>query len=861
MSLLFSNMFQKLYILLLFLSFPLISIAGNVADASGLQFKSNGELIESRTSLDLYNGDFQKMTDSFSIQFDISIWDIYAFGYVFRLVNKKQEGINLIFVTFRGDDSLHFDFNSDITNKFIHIPVSREILKKENWLPISMHFDLIKDEATVTIQETSYVCTHVGLHNPDSFRFIFGLYGTNLDVAAMALKNIVITKNNNKSEVFPLGESHGNTVYNSKGVAKGYVKNPVWLINKHYEWEKITEFAAARVAGITYNNKTDRVLAINPDSITMLDMNTHSLNTIKNVQIPFKTVSGEAIYDLTQNCCYVYTFDDTISHKPSFSTIDFRSNPPAVTSGYATINNRLHHHNVFLSEDEQELYVFGGYGKYTYSNAIYKFNPINDRWDSLVFTGDTICPRFFAASGRGPKPNEILIYGGYGNQSGQQELGGKNLYDLYQIDLTNKKIKKLWEQKITDELFVPCGNLILDKDKTHFYTLCYPHHVAKTEFKLYKFSLKDGSYEVVSNTIPIQSEKLETEAFLFFDESLQEFVAVAREYVNPEQSNVRIYLLYSPPVSFAQLNSQPLQKTSGYLLTIFISLFATAGFVSFVFYIRKNRQRKEENGDNVFSDDDILSEKNTLTQEEEEINPIPKSNALYVLGDFCVFDKNGKDITYRFSVKLQSLVAAILLSQKIEGGITTQKLTSNLWPGKSSKDAKNIRGVTINHLRNILEDMEDIQLVNDNSKWFFSINDNFYCDYLHAMKIISEIPKSDTPGDLFQQFAELVKRGSLFRNTETEWIDDFKQKFETSVEQLLTRQLETEYDQGNYQNALNLSDALFVIDPLNEEALLVTIRILKKSGKIEHSQNLYNRFSLRYKATMGKDYSAKYISI
>jgi len=833
-----------------------------VPDASGLLFKTNQELIESRTSLDLYNGDFQKMTDSFSIRFDISIWDTYAFGYVFRLVNKKQEEINLVFVTFRGNDSLHFDFNSNITNKFIHIPVSKEILKKENWLPVFMHFDLKKDEAIVTIQETSYVCTHIGLHNPDAFKFVFGLYGTNLDVAAMALKNIIITKNNNKTEVFPLNESHGNIVYNSKGIAKGYVKNPVWLINKHYEWEKTAEFTAYLVAGIAYDNKTDRALAINQDSITTLNMNTHSLNTIKNVQIPFKIVSGEAIYDSTRNCCYVYTFDDTIhSREPSFATINFNSHPPSITSGYATINNRLHHHNVFLSKDDQELYIFGGYGKYMYSDAIYKFNPINDRWDSLAFTGDTIYPRFFAAAGKGPEANDILIFGGYGNQSGQQELGGKNLYDLYQIDLTQKTIKKLWEQKIPNELFVPCGNLILDKDKTHFYTLCYPHHIAKTEFKLYKFSLKDGTYEVVSNGIPIQSEKIETEAFLFFDESLQEFVAVTREYVNPEQSAIRVYSLYSPPVSLIQLNGQPKHKTSGYLPIVFISLFVIAGFISFVFNIRKNSQRKEKKGENDFSNDNIHSVKNTPIQEEAEKDPVRKSNALYVLGDFRVFDKNGKDITYRFSVKLQALIAAILLSQKIEGGITTQKLTSDLWPDKKPKDAKNIRGVTINHLRNILEDMEGIQLLNDNYKWFFSISDIFYCDYLHVMKIIPEIPKCDVPENLFQQLAGLIKRGSLFRNTETEWIDNYKQKFETSVEQLLTRQLQTEYDQENYQNALNLSDALFVIDPLNEEALLVTIRILKNLGKIEHSQNLYNRFSLRYKATMGKDYSTKYASI
>jgi len=834
-------------------------MAENTINDSGLLFKTSQELIEYRTSLDLYNGNYQKMVDSFSVRFDISIEDINSFGYIFRLVNKNQEEISLVFVPYRKDNNLYFDFNSDITNSAIHIPVSKEILKTGKWFPVRIHFDLIKDEAVVNIQEKSCTCTHVGIHNPDSFKFIFGLYGINLDVPKMALKDIAITKNNNKTEVFPLNESQGNIVFNNRGIAKGYVKNPIWLINRHYEWEKAAEFSSVCTAGIAYNTKTDEALIINPDSVSVFNVSSHFQTTVKTVRIPFKIVSGEAIYNSAKNCCYVYTFDDSIYNRTSFATVDFNSQPPLVTSGYATINNRLHHHNVFLSENGQDLYVFGGYGKFTYSNAIYKFNPFSDRWDSLAFTGDTICPRFFAASGKGLNPNEILIYGGFGNQSGNQELGGKNLYDLYQIGLTSQTIKKLWEQKITNERFVPCGNLILDHGKKYFYTLCYPHHIAKTELKLYKFSIKDGSYEVVSNAIPIQSEKIETEVFLFFDESLQEFIAVKREYVSPEKSSICIYSLYYPPVSLTQLNiNQPSPEASGYLLIVLLPLFLIAVFIYFIFFIRKKKREDKKKMEEDFNSDFYMGKIQSISEEKQ---PVKKRNSLYVLGNFMAFDKKGKDITYRFSVKLQSLVAAILLSQKIENGITTQKLTSDLWPDKKTKDAKNIRGVTINHLRSILEDMEGIQLVYDNSKWFFSIDDDFYCDYLHTLKIIADIPERNAHGDLIQQLAELIKRGSLFRNTETEWIDDYKQKYETEIEQLLTGQLQTEYNQGNYPNALNLSDALFVIDPLSEKVLFVTIRILKKTGKIEHSQNLYNRFSLRYKTIMGENYPVKYTSI
>ncbi|GHS91221.1 hypothetical protein FACS1894174_00360 [Bacteroidia bacterium] len=857
--------YLRVFIFILILSFCLpVSSSCENTNVSGLLFKTGEEQIDYRTSLDLYNGKYQKITDSFSIRFDISIWDIKSFGYVFRLVNKNQDEISLVFVNFRGEDSLYFDFNSNISNRYIYIPVPKEQLNKGNWLTINMHFNLKTDKAIITVQGKSITCNPIGLKNPDEFLFIFGLYGTNLDVASMAIRNVSITKQNDKKELFPLDESQGNLVHNSKNVIKGYVKNPVWLINKHYKWKKLHEFTASCIAGITFDEKIKEIIIVNTDSINTFDTKTSQLSSVKIPGFSFRTVSGEAVCCLKKNCYYIYNFDDTLNSNPSFAIINRNISSPDVTFAYPKMMNRLHHHNVFFFDDEEDLFIFGGYGRHTYSNAFYKYNYTNARWDSIHFTGDTILPRFFAASGAGPGTDEILIFGGFGNESGRQELGGKNIYDLHLVNLKSKTIKKLWEQKTIKERFVPCGNLILNRNKTHFYSLCYPHHIAQTELKLYQFDSSTGIYEVVSDGIPFLSEKIESKAYIFFDEFSQAFYAVTREYIDREKSKVCIYFLLSPPVNLSGLKNK--SGNQSMIWTLLFSVLSVIILVSIgiTMILRDRKYVKLRNTElpqeNKNEEPNLKTMENTEEIKEENLS-ITK-NAIYILGDFIAFDKKGNDITYRFSPKLKSLFALVMLnSSDNQSGITTERLTADLWPEKNSIQVKNIRGVTINHFRNILNDINGIKLIHNHTKWSFLFENEFYCDYLYILKTINEIEPDKYSEESIGELTGLLRRGTLLRNIQTEWADDYKQKFESTIEQVLSQLLSLNNDPGNYQTIINLSEALFVIDPLNEKVLLLTIRLLKNAGKIEYSQNLYNRFSSRYKALMGKTYPLRYSSI
>ena len=98
-------------------------------------------------------------------------------------------------------------------------------------------------------------------------------------------------------------------------------------------------------------------------------------------------------------------------------------------------------------------------------------------------------------------------------------------------------------------VFVPANNLVLSRDKRYFYALCYPHEIAKTEIKLYKFSIADGSYEVVSAPIPVTSMRIESDINLFRSERTDELFCAVQEFIDRQHSNIKVYSLESPPVS------------------------------------------------------------------------------------------------------------------------------------------------------------------------------------------------------------------------------------------------------------------------------------------------------------------------
>lgn len=841
-----SEMVPRIFLILCFACNIGFCVNAKDNEASGLLFKSKTESIDERTSLDLFNGNSRCFKNDFSISFDISIWDIQRFGYILRLINEKQEEISFVFVNFRGESNLYFDFNSGITNKSIQIPILKSKLARGQWLNVKLHFDPALDQASIHILEQTYVCENVGLSVLTDLRFVFGLYGINLDVPAMALRNIKIEEKNQVNYFFPLNEAEGNHVHDGKGRKLGYVKNPIWLLKKHHNWELIASFMSESSAGVTYNRKAHELMVINRDSINIFNPRTLQYSKHNYDTAPFSITSGEAIYSEKKDKCYVYNLNDEKPETFSFMTIDMHERKIDYV-GDPNLNNKLHHHNVFFDTNEDTLYIFGGYGNFNYSNKLYRYEQTTDNWVEVPVSGDTITPRFFAAAGKGKDDSELLIFGGFGNESGRQELGGRNLYDLISLDIKSKSAKKRWENNTIGELFVPCGNLIVNQDNTHFYTLCYPHHLARTELKLYKFSIADGSYEIVSNAIPVLSEEINTSVYLFYDDFLQEYYAVIREFATKTNSEIRIHSLTDPPLTADALINYPNKIPLSYYWIV-IPIIVLIVVVILLF---KRKRKQDENDVNIFT------EQSRIIHED-----IIKKNAIYVLGDFLVFDKNGMDITYRFSTKLRFLFSIILFNSDNNIGISTEKLTADLWPDRELTEAKNIRGVTVNHLRNVIADMEGIELIHKNSRWHFAFTESFYCDYTQSVLLAqAALASQNEVAEQLDKLLNTIQRGNLFFGLEASWLDNYKSEYENLIEATLRRYINISYRNKDYKKAVDLIKAFFMIDPLNEEILVIAIKSLRKLNKVQQSQAVFSHFCTRYNELMGEKYRKSYAEL
>lgn len=810
---------------------------------NGLLFSSSAERINDRTSLILFDESPLKMHDSFRIDFDLSIWDVKQFGYIFRVINESKQEINFSFVNFYGNDKIYLDFHSPITHKSVVLPITLQDIDEKRWLPVSIIFDLAKDKAEILWKNQSYICEPIGLKNPSLIKLAFGLFGLNLDVPRMAIRNINIEELNGKKCGIQLGEVTGEVVHDNKGRVKGTVVNPNWLANRFFFWKEKIKFRCESMSKIAYDEKKNRVIVMDQQVVSTYSMRYDVKEDHHLVNFPTSLNHGEAIYNDESESLYVYNLEKISSDSPSVAIVNMKDY--SVKYKYAQLGNRLYHHNAFFGIDNNELYVFGGYGNHLYSNNIYKYNFEKDSWDLLEFSGDQMYPRYFSAAGKCVSPTKMLIMGGVGNESGRQEHGGRHLYDLFSLDLKDRKKTKLWE--IKEDLptgFVPCSNLILDDEKEHFFTLCYPQHQMNSVLQLYRFSIKDGSYEIVSDSIRINAEQIESMVFLFYNKLMREFYTVVRENTNDGHAEIRVYSLLSSPVSFKELMAG--NKNSMYWLLILIPL-ALAVFWYFALNLLTNKKKEEP---------EILLPVVEIEEEQPkyERKEIDKRNAVFVFGDFTVYDKNGRDISYRFSSKLRSLFALILFYSTDSNRISTNMLTAELWPDKDADSAKNTRGVTINRLRGILNDISGITLYHQNSKWYYSFDDSFYCDFIEYKKIVGNLDGDGVDkGKKMSDLLSILKRGTLYPNLQESWIDSHKHEYENEIFKTLWNYMLELNENKKYSRLVECADIYFMNDPLNEEVLQLTVNTLQKIGKKDQAILLYNKFVSNYKKSMGAE--------
>ena len=116
---------------------------------------------------------------------------------------------------------------------------------------------------------------------------------------------------------------------------------------------------------------------------------------------------------------------------------------------------------------------------------------------------------------------------------------------------------------------VSSRNLVVSKDSSSFYNLSYPEYVASTYLQLYEYSIKNGNYQTLGDRIPMVSERIRTNANLYFNKDTNQLFCTTQEFELDGSNKINIYSLNAPPIS-KEIIYNPIKKSNTNKISLLI---------------------------------------------------------------------------------------------------------------------------------------------------------------------------------------------------------------------------------------------------------------------------------------------------
>ena len=823
----------------------------------GLTFNSYEVEKDERTTLNLTPEKTFSFPNGFTLEFDVSFKQmVHNFGYVFRIVTEGNENVDFLLSNIRTDAD---------KPQFTTIYKSGQILCNQTFQELNTNFDQwIKVKLIVNpkkqlfklkVNDCEFEKTEEYFGKLKNIHIVFGksnlLYYENSDVPKMTIRNISIKDLNEKPIYFwRLGKHVQNGVYDEIRNRFASCKEGKWMLDSHTHWQVDTVFKTRIYPQITFNRKENQVVVVDKKTFYKYDIVSHILEKNANTDgIPLANKSNNLGYNSLSDAYFTYNFiDETALYNDSAKTWSNKL--------IETKDPYYWHHNQFFSPINNTLYTWGGYGFHIYKNDINKYHFETKTWERGEYKGDTIAPRYLAGLGA-LDDKTVLLFGGYGSERGDQELSPRNYYDLYSYNLETSETKKIWELDAKEHSFVVANSLVVDTLNRCFYALCFPHQKYNSALQLYRFSIEKPTYEILADSIPYLFSDVFSYADLYLSSDSERLIAVT-SYSDDRnmQATVKVYSQAFPPLNKMDLIQEEVEASNP---LIYILIFSA--IISLLLVLLWRYKKKTQSSEDT-TEPDKPSE--GITKEEETYDPIVGIKPLYekqqkrsilLFGGFQVIDNESNNITGEFTPTLKQLFLLILLYTLKDGkGISSVKLREILWYDKSNESAKNNRGVSLSKLRVIFEKIGGISISGVNSYWKVEFDKDIYCDYYEALILMNRLTKETDHKDLNRLIA-IVSTGELLPNVETEWVDSFKADFSNRLIDLL---LNFAAHSSEYKlvpsTMINMADAIFAHDSLNEDALRIKCTTLVEMGKNGLAQKVYASFTKEYQSLFGVEF-------
>ena len=822
---------------------------------SGLLFTASPSAKEERTSLNLTANSLITARYKFNLEFDFSIWSRDQFGYIFRIFDKEHHNIDLVYIP----ESSTLAVLKLVVNGLpttINIPLVEKELVRNNWLHLMLSFDLKQGKVNVKFGDVLYKDEQVALAGFRKLNICFGanrsIYYPTTDVPRMAIRNIRIGDYNNKStHNWLLNESEGEKASDLVGNLTANSINPNWLINNHFYWTKKDELRMEASSGIAFDTAQNRILIIGKHKIVTYDILT-SETTVQNVNNikPSGTKSETYYYSYTAKKIYC------IGNVPNeVNVYDEIKNEweKGTTDIYTTqsINSTF-----FLNDQDGVAYSLGGYHNYRYNNFLMRYSFHNKSWRQVLFGGDKLIPRSYAAITKTNIPGEYLIFGGYGNSSGQQELGPQCLYDLYHFNTNDSVLTKKWNIENVTENFIPMGSTTVPEHTRALYILGFPPFLNGTYLKLYRISLEKPEYSAVSDTMHFYFDEERSKASLSYFGKTREFFAVIKTPTNGDSTTYKIFALNYPPVNRSMLAitfKTVLSNPGNWIIKVFwmVGVFSVI-FIYLLVLLLRELHMAEESLEDEQQLNLLVNEKVPVRTEnfDKKHVELPRKNAIYLFGEFRIYNVDGVEISPRFPAKIRQLFLSILLLGTEEKGITNEKLNSIHWTYHSPESAKNNRNVNIKKLRDLLADLKGVQISHSDGSWILKLGNEVFCDYSFLLMKMKGSFKPLTREE-FEKIILVLAQGIFVADERTTWLDPFNSHFLSFLLDYLFLLTDSFEKDKNPAAIIKIADIILKSDPLNEEAFKLKIEALIKVKNHNQAFSDYTYFTKGYEKMYG----------
>ncbi|RED94966.1 Kelch repeat-containing protein [Marinoscillum furvescens] len=799
----------------------------------GLKFNSYEEIKDNRTGINFTPDRALPMGGHFKMSFYFSYWrEFQAYGHIFRIIGSDDNNIDLISSPYNskfddlnlilGDSATAVSFSFEEIglqpNKWILCELT--ISPREHYIALSLDG---KEKRKTLDFELEKALVAFGKN-------MLGKYTTS-DVPPLNLREVTFEVNGDTVRHWPLVKYRGSKCFDELGAHVAEATNPNWMVDRHVRWQLKNTLSFTGRPQVVFDQE-ETFYVISPEYITSYNMATDVSKTdtlAQSVALPFNQASMY-MKDLHEIWCY--DLDSMSINKLSLERKEFYE----VNSNFVIPTSHWHANKV--KTQDGKVVFFGGYGHYTYNNELLVFDSAGQK--TIV---SDIEPRYLSALGQNSQ-GKTYVFGGYGSKNGSQEYGARSFHNLYELDLEQQSAKELWtlEEEAGGNVF--SNSLVFGESDSLFYVLRYPRDKFNSKAVLEAYDLFTGEKEVFEDSIDLDFLDTNSYVDLLLNKKTNELTAVILSG-GQQGYDISFYTLDFPP-----LHSSEIIQSKPFPYSILWSILGgSALLVVVMFWIRKRRRKTSVDAPANPVEEHAAPAPLPVVEPPKDFDD--KKSAILFLGGFQVLDKQGNEISEKFSSTLRTLLTMLLLYSSNKGkGVPSNFIWEALWSDKSQNSARNNRNVNIKKLRDLLESVGDITIKSTSDKWQITFDEEVFFDYGYLIECLEE-QRPITPALL-----GLIKRGNILPSLELDWVDGYKAKLSNKiVDYLITNSRVNPHD-ADIQ--LDIADSIFQHDIINQDALSIKVRYLNAKKKFALAKKCYESYEKEYELLYGEAFDVPF---